>query len=131
MDEKRRFLLILAMIIVPITSAFIIRIPLTMATRPKMLSNAAVELLGEFRSEVESLPDEAFEHSLIAAQYRNALSNKIKAVINQVEAGALQGAIEKVNNDILDKISKWLLEPWRTALTEKVNEIIDLLGLYI
>jgi hypothetical protein len=119
------------MILMPILSSFIVRTPLTMAARPKMMSDAVVELLGEFKLSIELLPDEAFEHSLIADQYRTALSNKVEAVIHQIEAGALNGAIEKLSNDVIDKIEKWILEPWKTVLVEKIYEVIDVLELYI
>jgi len=96
-----------------------------------MMSDAVVELLDEFKLSIELLPDEAFEHSLIAGQYRTTLSNKVEAVIHQVEAGALNGAIQKLSNDVVDKIEKWISEPWKTVLIEKIYEIIGLLELYI
>lgn len=130
MNEKSCFLIILGITLVPILSAFIVRIPLTMAPPPNTLSSAVVELLRELQSNIESLPDEAFGGSKKAAQYRAILSSKIETVIKQVEVGALQGAIEKLN-DIADKIARWVVEPWMTVLAEKIAEIIGLLGLYV
>lgn len=58
----------------------------------------ALELLKEF---IFSLPDSAFDGP--ADQLKNALGNKIVAVIQQLEAGAVTGAIEKLQNDLRTK----------------------------
>lgn len=131
MNEKTRFPLMLLAVAAPIILACVVHLPLSIATRSKNVSQTAIDLLETLRSDVESLPDEAVSRVPLAGQYRNALSNKIGAVINQVEAGAIRGAIEKLSNDLLDKIDKWTTDPWKTELTEEINEIIDLLGQYL
>ena len=130
MDEKSRFLLILAMILMPALSVFIVHIPLTVAPPSTTLSNRVVEMLLELRSSIVSLPNEAFVEPNRAAKYRATLSSIVEMAIKQIQAGALQGAIGKLN-DLIDKIGKWVVEPWKTALIEEVAEIISLLGLYV
>ena len=130
MDEKSRSLLILAMILTPVLSVFALRIPLTTAPLPTTLSDAVIEMLSNLKSNIDSLPNEAFGGFKAAAQHRNALSNKVELTIQRVQVGDLPGAIVKLN-DLADKINKWVLEPWKTALIEKVAEIIGLLGLYV
>ena len=41
--------------------------------------------------------------------------------------GAYEGAINKLRNDIRDKIEKWIVDPWKTDLIDKVDYIIDLI----
>ncbi len=123
-------MLVLGIVLIPVLPAFIVRVPLTIAAPPNTLSNKVVELLRELALNIEALPDEAFGGSRKAAHYRDTLLNKVETVIKQVEVGALQGALEKLN-DLADKIEKWVVEPWKTELSEKVVEIIGLLGLYV
>lgn len=130
MDEKSRFLLILAMMLMPVLSVFIVHVPLTVSAPSSTLSNKVVDLLLELKSNIASLPDAAFRDPNRATKYRATLLGIIDMVIKQVEVGALQGAIGKLN-DLADKIDKWVVEPWKTALIEKVTEIIGLLGLYV
>lgn len=131
--EKIRSPLMLLAIIAPIILAFAVHFPLSVATSSKNVSQTAIGMLDKLRSDVESLPDDAFTpgHAALAGQYRNALSNKIGAVINQVEAGAIKGAIEKLSNDLIDKIDKWTIDPWKSQLSGEINDIIDLLGQYL
>ena len=130
MNERRRFLLVLGIVLIPVLPAFIVRVPLTIAAPPNTLSNKVVELLRQLALNIEALPDEAFGGSRRATHYRDTLLKKVETVIKQVEVGALQGAVEKLN-DLADRIEKWVAEPWKTTLTEKIVEIIGLLGLYV
>jgi hypothetical protein len=130
MDEKSRFLLIFAMILIPVLSVLIVHIPLTVAPPSTTLSNRVVEMLLELRSNIESLPNEAFVEPNRAAKYRATLLSIVEMAIKQIQAGALQGAIGKLN-DLTDKIGKWVVEPWKTTLIEEVAEIISLLGFYV
>lgn len=130
MEEKSRFLLIFAMILMPVLSVLIVHIPLTVAPPSTTLSNRVVEMLLELRSNIESLPNEAFVEPNRATRYRANLLSIVEMAIKQIQAGALQGAIGKLN-DLTDKIGKWVVEPWKTALIEEVAEIISLLGLYV
>jgi hypothetical protein len=118
-------------VVATIILACAVHFPLSIATPSKNVSQTAIDMLEQLRSNVESLPDVAFSRLALAGQYRNALSNKIGAVIHQVEAGAIKGAIEKLTNDLIDKIDKWTIDPSKTQLMEQVNDIIDLLGQYL
>jgi len=57
-----------------------------------------------------------------------ALENKVNAVIHQVEAGAFNGAINKLQNDVKKSIVAWVDNPEeRLKLLKLVDEIIDLI----
>lgn len=53
------------------------------------------------------------------------LANKVNAVIHQIEAGAFNGALNKMVNDVNKTITKWAANP--TELYPLVNEIVDLI----
>ena len=54
-----------------------------------------------------------------------ALQNKINAVIHQVESGALNGALNKLQNDVKKSIIAWVENP--EALIKLIDEIINLI----
>ncbi len=56
---------------------------------------------------------------------RPALGNKVNAVIHQIEAGAYNGALNKLQNDVKKSIMAWVDEP--EDLIRLVDEIIDLI----
>jgi len=71
------------------------------------------------------LPNNAFNNSRAAEGQRNALCNKIHAVIHQIEAGAYKGAVNKLRNDIENAIDGWIMDPWKSELIEKVEDIVE------
>ena len=84
--------------------------------------------LRELQEDVSTLPlDEGFENTHSAKGQRNALTNKIKAVIHQIEAGAYKGAINKLENDLKNTIESWVTKDYEFNLIEKVDEIIKLI----
>jgi len=59
---------------------------------------------------------------------KQALANKVNAVIHQIEAGAYNGALNKLQNDVKKSISAWVEDPnLRQELLDLVDEIIDLI----
>jgi len=54
-----------------------------------------------------------------------ALENKVNAVIHQIRAGAFNGALNKLENDVKKSILAWVDDP--ADLIELVDEIIDLI----
>ncbi len=54
-----------------------------------------------------------------------ALQNKVNAVIHQIEAGAFNGALNKLQNDVKKSIMAWVEDP--EELLQLVDEIIDLI----
>lgn len=58
-------------------------------------------------------------------QGQKSLQNKIDAVINQIEAGAFNGALNKLQNDVEKSILARVKNP--TELIQLINEIIDLI----
>ncbi len=83
-------------------------------------------LLG-LSSEISELPREAFENPRYASFQTKVLLLKVHVVTWQVMVGAYEGAINKLRNDIRDKIEKWIVDPWKTDLIDKVDYIIDLI----
>jgi len=53
------------------------------------------------------------------------LENKVNAVIHQIEAGAFNGALNKLENDVKKSIIAWVEDP--EDLIDLVDEIIDLI----
>ncbi len=91
-------------------------------------SEEIISKLKKLQEDVSGLPlDEAFENIHSAEGQRKALANKIKAVVNQIEAGNLGGALNKLENDLKNAIEGWVTEEYEVSLIEKVNEIIDLI----
>ncbi len=91
-------------------------------------SEEIISKLMELQEDVSTLPlDEAFENPHSAKGQTKALTNKIKAVINQIEAGASKGAINKLSNDLKKTIEAWVTEDYEVSLIEKVDEIIRLI----
>ncbi len=84
-----------------------------------------LEDLCEHISNRTKLPGEAFNNSGAAEGQRNALCNKIQAVIHQIEAGAREAAVNKLSNDIENAVGNWIIDPWRNVLIEEVENIIE------
>ncbi|RLI20024.1 hypothetical protein DRO54_07185 [Candidatus Bathyarchaeota archaeon] len=84
-------------------------------------------LLHQLQDNISSLPDEAFLGVKQADLERNTLVNKVKAVIHQVEAGAFNGSVNKLRNDIEKIINGRVAEPWRSLLLGLIERIIEIL----
>jgi hypothetical protein len=56
---------------------------------------------------------------------KSVLQNKVNAVIHQVEAGALNGALNKLQNDVKKSIIAWVENP--EELIKLIDEIINLI----
>jgi len=89
------------------------------------------ESLRELKDYINSLPPEAFSEKQKATEMKKALSNKIDAVIKMVEEGAYNGAINKLENDILAKVDgdpnpkDWIIDPHtQTTLKNWIGWII-------
>jgi len=54
-----------------------------------------------------------------------ALQNKVDAVIHQIEAGAFNGALNKLENDVKKSVRAWVEEP--RELIELIDLIIDMI----
>jgi len=90
-----------------------------------------IESLQELSSEISNLPKEAFDNPCGAYYQRKVLCWKVYVVIGQVMVGAYEGALNKLRNDIRDKIEKWIVDPWKTNLIEKIDYIIELLEKFL
>lgn len=86
-----------------LTLSFVAVLPATSQTTGPIITK-----LGRLRSMVEH------EHP--------ALENKVNAVIHQIEAGAFNGALNKLENDVKKSITAWVEDP--EDLIDLVNEII-------
>lgn len=86
-----------------------------------------IESLEELSEVVSTLPDDAFKTTKTADSHRSTLCNKIKAVINQIEAGASNGALNKLSNDMKKSIIEWIDPTIAADLIEMIDEIINLI----
>ncbi len=92
----------------------------------------AKSLVEALNGSIQGLPDSAFDKN--AEQRKNTLSNKLNAVINQINSGNYQGAIDKLNDDIKPKMDgcvggdpgdDWITDcPAQKELTKSITEII-------
>ncbi|MBE0512839.1 PKD domain-containing protein [Candidatus Bathyarchaeota archaeon] len=134
--KKRRLIvrltaLLLALVLV---SALVMTVPAAVGSNQSDQLDLIESLLEELSNEISNrtkYPVEAFEHKNEGSVEgkRGALCNKIGAVINQIEAGAFVGALDKLTNDIKEKIGEWIDGQWETKheLIEKVETIIELI----
>ncbi len=83
--------------------------------------------LEQLSEEILALPDDAFYNPRSSAGHKAALSNKIKAVAHQTNAGAYDGALNKLQNDIKASIIEWIDPAYTADLTALVDEIIGLI----
>jgi len=87
----------------------------------------AILLLQQLCDNISALPEEAFEKRVTAENQKNALCNKIGAVINQVKSEAYEGALNKLRNDLEKTIGNWVANPWKESLLDLIEQIIDLI----
>lgn len=83
--------------------------------------------LNQLETDISGLPSTAFSNEKASAGQLKALLNKVDAVLDQVQAGAKEGAVNKLLNDIQDKIEKWIVESYQSELIGKVSRIAVLL----
>jgi len=83
-------------------------------------ADIAWDALENVENLIKALPDSAFGNR----NNRKALLNKIDATFNQLEAGAYTGAINKLKNDIEDKIAKWIVASQQAALIDALETTI-------
>ncbi|AFC99078.1 hypothetical protein Mtc_0307 [Methanocella conradii HZ254] len=84
---------------------------------------------------VDSIPDKGFDKN--AEQRRNALHNKIDAVEKTLSENDSNGATNKLQNDIKDKLEKWLVDyepdnptqPTKAEALSLVDEITNRLSI--
>ncbi|MDH5664519.1 MAG: PKD domain-containing protein, partial [Candidatus Bathyarchaeota archaeon] len=86
-----------------------------------------IESLLELSSEISELPEEAFKNPSYASCQTKVLRLKVHVVIWQITVGAYEGAVNKLRNDIREKIEKWIVDPWKTDLINRVDYIIELI----
>lgn len=86
-----------------------------------------IESLLELSSQISQLPKEAFKNPECACYQKKVLCSKINVVIWQVKVGAYEGAINKLRNDIRDKIEKWIRPCWQSQLIQLIDYIIGLI----
>lgn len=94
------------------------------ASETQNQTESVVSLLQQLYGNVSALPAEAFENVRLGDVEKNAVSNKINAVINQVEAGACRGAVNKLRNDVEKVVVKWIVSPWEDDLVDLIEYII-------
>ncbi|UCH69667.1 MAG: hypothetical protein JSV29_05265 [Candidatus Bathyarchaeota archaeon] len=110
--------LVLALVLTPV-----LIISVTVGQDQSKIIGSLEDLCGD----ISELPGGAdgFKNPRAAEGQRKALCNKIHAVINQVEAGTYESAVNKLRNDIKNAIVRWVSDQWVEDLIEKVETIID------
>lgn len=88
-------------------------------------TESVVFLLQQLCGNFSVLPDEAFAKVKLADVKRNVLCNKVNAVIYQVEAGAYEGALNKLRNDVEKAVAGWIVSPWKERLISFIEYIIQ------
>ncbi len=86
-----------------------------------------VDSLLELSSDISNLPKEAFKDPKNACCQTRILLVMVNVVVRQIIVEAYEGAINKLRYDVRGKIEKWIVDPWKTNLLEKVDYIIILL----
>jgi len=131
MRKRLIFRLIALLLISLVFSAPILIISVAACHREREYENEEhmpiIQSLLELSSEISELPEEAFKNPKYAWCQTKVLRLKINAVIRQVMAGAYEGAINKLRNDIGDKIEKWINDPWKSNLIDMIEHIIELI----
>ncbi|MEM3672935.1 MAG: Ig-like domain repeat protein [Candidatus Bathyarchaeia archaeon] len=85
---------------------------------------SAISLLQQLRLNITELPKDAFGNARLADNRKNALQNKINALISQVKAGAYEGSLNKLSNDLKKTVSKWIINPWKDRLLDLIEQVI-------
>jgi len=81
----------------------------------------AADALADLEDQVKALPDSAFSKP----NQRKTLLNKINAVIHQIESGAYNRAINKLQTDIEDRVSKWIVASEQADLIGGIDVAIE------
>lgn len=82
--------------------------------------DSAWEPLTNLENLIKALPDSAFKNR----NYRKALLNKIDAILKELESGAYRGAMNKLINDVEDKVTKWIVASEQAPLIDPVETAI-------
>ena len=99
-------------------------------------AHGALDIMNDY---IQSLDDGLFDHN--PDRLKNAFSNKIDALHNMVDAGAFQGAITKMQHDLLWKVdgslggnpaNDWINDPAVQAeIAMKLNDISAYLATFL
>jgi len=131
MRKRLTMRLITLLLVILLFSASILIISVAACRRRRSCENGGeneiIERLQELCSEISDSPDGAFVNPCRASCQRKVLCIKVCVVIWQVKVGAYEGALNKLKNDIKEKIERWILDPLRGILVGKVERIIELL----
>jgi len=114
------FVLLILLIIIP-------NITVTGISKECDRTETAVSLLKNLSNSILALPKSAFKNPKLADMRRNALYNKVNAVINQIKEGAFNGSLNKLTKDIKNIIKKWIVNPWKKRLLDLIKRIIEVI----
>jgi len=124
---KTTALVALLVVVLAITATLaILAIP---ARKPEVIVHVeeVCYYLDQLKKNITGLPSTAFSDEKASAEQRKALLNEVDAVLLHVEACEKQAAINKLWNDIYDKIEKWIVKPYQSDLLNIVSRIAVLL----
>jgi len=79
------------------------------------------------RGNITALSEDAFQNDESWEGHKNALENKLNAVENQIEAGAFDGSVNKLENDVKKSITDWITLAEAEFLKGLVDDVIDVI----
>lgn len=84
-------------------------------------ASASITQLSNLKDKIRGLNATDFNNEHAWADQQQALLNKVDAVVEQIRAGENQGAMNKLQNDVKDKIEKWIIPEVQPKLIENVD----------
>lgn len=85
--------------------------------------SASITQLSNLKDKITGLNANDFNNGKAWAKQQEALLNKVDAVVKQIRAGAYQGAMNKLQNDVKDKVEKWIIPEVQPDLIENVDAV--------
>lgn len=82
-------------------------------------------LMRELKNEIQELPYEVFRKPKLARIRKRILLRKLRVVEKLIKRERYRPAIRIFERSTERRIQKWIVEPWRTDLIEKVDYIIS------
>ncbi|MFB0567361.1 MAG: Ig-like domain-containing protein [Candidatus Bathyarchaeia archaeon] len=130
---RKRLIMRLAALLfaLALVSTLVMIVPAAVGSKHSDQSDTIISLLEQLAGNVSLLTCEDFEQKIeeSAEGRKGAFLNKISAVVNQIEAGSYEGALNKLKNDIKNKILEWIDDEseMKKILIDLVDKIISII----
>jgi hypothetical protein len=124
---RRRVIKLIILTLILVQTLSFTTVIIAKSSDPNIDTSLIIQRLRNLQSEVSKLPTSAFQNAMSADEGRKSLENKLQAVTHQIEAGAINGSLNKLKNDVKNAISSWLQPAWAETLIKLIDEIISLI----